>query len=120
MPVRWTFPPSALASADGATASTAALVDISPAPVVAIPPIWETGMRIRVHAHGWHTSGSATPTFTMQLTLAKPATAIASGTLLAISGTLAMPASVTQGPCLLVNWGHSTAIYTPASATAGQ
>jgi hypothetical protein len=123
MPVRWTFPPSALASADGATVSTAVATpgaDSTPAPVASIPPIWEAGMRIRVHAHGWLTSGSATPTVAFTLNLAKPATAIASSTLLITSGALAMPASVTQGPWLLDYWGHCTAISTPASATAGQ
>lgn len=120
MPVRWTFPPSAGSGVDGATASTAALVDITPAPPPQIPPILEVGMKIRIHAHGWTTSGSATPTYTCQLTLAKPATAIASGTQLALSGAIALPASVTQGGWLLDWWGHVTAVSTPASATAGQ
>src|SRR5690348_7440513 len=98
MAVRWTYPvgPS-LGIADGPTASTAALVDITPGTEPPqIPPIWEKGMRMRVHAHGWTTSGSATPTFTMGLYLAAPATAIASALVLAITGNVALPASLTQ------------------------
>ncbi len=124
MSVRWTFPAgSALASADGPTVSTAVAspgVDGTPTPLIQIPPIWELGMRLRIHAHGWITSGSATPTLTIGLWLAKPATALAAATLLATSGALALPAAVTQGPWMLDYYGRCTALSTPASATAGQ
>lgn len=122
MAVRWTYPvgPS-LGIADGPTASTAALVDITPGTEPPqIPPVWEKGMRLRIHAHGWATSGSATPTFTIGLYLAAPATAIASALVLAITGNCPLPASVTQGPWELDWQGKCTALSTPASATAGQ
>jgi len=122
MSVRWTYPvgPS-LGFADGATASTAALVDITPGtePPL-IPPIWEKGMRLRVKAHGWCTSGSATPTLQIGLYLAAPATAIASALVLAISGAMPLPASVTQGPWELNYEADCRALSTPAAATAGQ
>jgi hypothetical protein len=124
MAVRWTFPAGpALASADGPTVNTAVAspgVDASPTPLIQIPPIWELGMRVKIHAGGWMTSGSATPTVVFGLWLAKPAVALASATLLCTTGALAMPASVTQGPWLLDYWGRCTALSTPASATAGQ
>jgi len=77
-------------------------------------------MRLRIHAHGWITSGSATPTLTIGLWLAKPATALAAATLLTTSGALALPAAVTQGPWMLDYYGRCTALSTPASPTAGQ
>jgi hypothetical protein len=124
MAVRWTFPAGpALATADGPTVSTAVAspgVDGTPLPLCQIPPIWELGMKLRVHLHGWCTSGSATPTLALGLWLAAPAVALASATLLATSGAIALPASVTQGPWLFDYWGRCTALSTPASATAGQ
>ena len=123
MPVRWTFPPSALASADGATASTVVAapgVDITPAPVATIPPIWEAGMRIRIHAHGWVTTTSTTPTLGFEFRLAKPATAIASGTTLFGATALTAMVVATNAQWLIDYWGHCTAVSTPASATAGQ
>jgi hypothetical protein len=121
MAVRWTYPvgPS-LGTTDGATASTAALVDITPGTEPPqIPPIWEKGMRLRVHAHGWCTSGSATPTFTMGLYLAAPATLIASALVLSITGNCPLPAAVTQGGWVLDWYGKCTALSTPGSSTAG-
>ncbi len=125
MSVKWTFPAgSALASADGPTVSTAVAspgVDATPTPLIQIPPVWELGMRIRIHGHGWMTSGSATPTHQFGLWLAKPGVALASATLLSGTfATLALPASVTQGPWMFDWWGKCTALSTPASATAGQ
>ncbi len=121
MAVRWTFPAgSALATADGATAGTAALVDISPAPVCQIPPVWELGMRIRIHAMGWYTCGSTATNATLQMSLGKPATAIASATLLTTTDAHALTTSQTQVPWDIWWWGHLTALSTPASATAGQ
>jgi hypothetical protein len=119
MPVRWTFPPAALANADGPTISPTALGDATPLPIGQIPPLWEVGMRIRVHAHGWASSTSVTPTMTVALYLAKPATAIASALLLCTSPALALPV-LTQTGWLLDYWGRVTAVSTPASATAGQ
>jgi hypothetical protein len=119
MPVRWTFPPAALASADGPTASAAATTDITPLPVAPIPPIWEVGMRVRIHAHGWATTTSTTPTLGLTVNLAKPATAFASGTLLVASGLIAMVIA-TNAPWLFDYWGRVTQVSTPASATNGQ
>jgi hypothetical protein len=123
MPVRWTFPPAALASADGPTASTVVAapgVDITPLPVVPIPPIWEVGMRIRIHAHGWVTTTSTTPTLGFEFRLAKPATALASGTTLFGATSLTAMVIATNAPWLIDYWGRVTAVSTPASATAGQ
>jgi hypothetical protein len=121
MAVRWSYPVAPLGFADGATASTAALVDVTPgAAPPQIPPIWEAGMRLRVKAHGWATSGSATPTAVFGLYLAAPATAIASALVLAVTGNTPLPASVTQGPWELYYEAECRALSTPASATAGQ
>jgi len=120
MPVRWSYPAAPLGTADGATASTAALVDVTPgAAPPQIPPIWDVGMRLRITAHGWCTSGSATPTAVFGLYLAAPATAIASALVLAVTGNTPLPASVTQGPWNLFWEGECRALSTPASATAG-
>jgi hypothetical protein len=119
MPVRWTFPPAALASADGPTASAVATTDITPLPVAGIPPIWEPGMRIRIHAHGWVTTSSTTPTLGLQLNLAKPGTAFASGTLLVATALTAMVIA-TNAQWLLDYWGRVTQVSTPATPTNGQ
>ncbi len=121
MAVRWAFPPFEQGYADGPTASTAALVDITPgAEPYLIPPVWERGMRLRVKGHGWCTSGSATPTLIIGLYLAAPATVIASALVLAVTTAMALPASVTQGPWELFYEAECRALSTPASATAGQ
>lgn len=121
MAVRWSYPVAPLGFADGATASTAALVDITPGTAPPqIPPIWEAGMRLRVKAHGWCTSGNVAPTLVIGLYLAAPATAIASGLVLAVTGGTPLPASVTQGPWELYYEAECRALSTPASATAGQ
>jgi hypothetical protein len=121
MAVRWSYPPGEQGYVDGATASTAALVDITPgAQPPQLPPIWERGMRLRVRAHGWCTSGSATPTCVIGLYLAAPATAIGSALVLAVTGNTPLPATVTQGPWLLDYEAECRALSTPASATAGQ
>lgn len=121
MAVRWSYPPAEQGYADGPTASTAALVDITPgAQPPMVPPVWERGMRLRVKAHGWLTSGSATPTLQLGLYLGAPATVVASALVLAISGAMPLPASVTQGPWELSYEAECRALSTPASATAGQ
>ena len=121
MALRWSYPPAEQGYVDGPTASTAALVDITPgSQPPQIPPVWERGMRLRVHAHGWATSGSATPTFTMGLYLAAPAVLIASALVLSITGNCPLPAAVTQGGWLLDGVWECRALSTPASATAGQ
>lgn len=122
MSVRWRIPVGPEQSyADGPAATTAALVDITPGTQPPqIPPVWEKGMRLRVHAAGNLTTASATPTLVLGLYLAAPATAIASALVLAVSGALALPASVTNGPWELDYWGECRALSTPASATAGQ
>lgn len=120
MAVRWRYPVGPLGFADGATASTAALVDVTPGTEPAqIPPVWERGVRLHVWAHGWATSGSATPTAVFGLYLAAPATAIASAVVLAVTGNTPLPASVTQGPWELEFEAECRGLSTPASATAG-
>jgi hypothetical protein len=124
MAVRGVFPAGqALATADGPTVATAVAtpgVDASPTPLCQIPPIWELGMRLKVHAHGYATVGTTATTGTFTLNLAQPATAIASSKLISTTAAITLPVSITNGPWDLYWWGKCVALSTPALALAGQ
>lgn len=121
MSVRWSYPVGPnLGFADGASATTAALVDITPGTEPPqIPPVWEKGMRLRVKAHGNLTTGTTGNNVQLGLYLGAPATAIGSALVLAISAAITSVVSLTNAPWDIDYEAEVRALSTPASATAG-
>src|SRR5215467_8726857 len=89
----WRFPLQPTQYAAGtavvAAALTSALGGISPPQ---LPPIYAPGARLDINVLLEITSGSATPTNTMDLRMGSVGQAIASKTVLAATGALALPA----------------------------
>lgn len=83
--------------ADGATATAAALADISPTPNVVIPAGYlELGQRLRFTAYGRHSSAGTPGTVVMGIYLSASAAAIASGHALAVTAATTLVASQTN------------------------
>lgn len=117
----WRFPLQPIQYAAGTAVTAAALTSglggISPPQ---LPPMYLPGARLDINVLLEITSGSATPTNTLDLRMGSVGQAIASKTILAATSALALPASVTAGPAEMRWWGRIRAISPSAMSIYGQ
>lgn len=117
----WRFPLQPIQYAAGTAVTAAALTSglgaISPPQ---LPPVYAPGAKLTLEVWLEITSGSATPTNTMDLRMGSVGQAIASKTVIAATGALALPASVTAGPAYMYWSGRVRALSPSAMSLYGQ
>jgi hypothetical protein len=112
----WSAPAQALNSASLVTSSftTATLTDISPAPVVLVPPQLAVGTRVRLVAHGSYTATTTASTLTFGFYMAQVGQAItAAGVAALTAGPAATAVAVTGISWILEYFGRITSLTDP-------
>jgi hypothetical protein len=119
----WSAPAQALNSTSLVTSSftTATLTDISPAPVILVPPQLSIGTRLRLVAHGSYIATTTASSLTFGFYMAQVGQAItATGVVTLTAGPSVAALVVTGIPWTLEYWGRVTALTdTVLGATNG-
>jgi hypothetical protein len=112
----WSAPATTLNISSLTTSSftTATLTDISPAPVVVVPPQLNVGTRVRLVAHGSYTASTTASTLTFGFYMAQVGQAItATGVVTLGAGPAVTAVAVTGIPWGLQYYGHIAALTDP-------
>lgn len=117
----WSAPATALNSASLVTSSftTATLTDISPAPVVLVPPQLSVGTRVRLVAHGSYIATTTASTLTFGFYMAQVGQAITATGVVALGAGPAITAVAVSGiPWIMQYYGHIAAVTDPVLGSA--
>lgn len=112
----WSAPVSVLNRASLVTSSftTATLTDISPAPVVIVPPQLAEGTRVRLVAHGSYIATTTASTLTFGFYMAQVGQPItATGVVALTAGPAATAVAVSGIPWILEYFGRMTSVTDP-------
>lgn len=119
-PVRYALAPQMVSSATAVTAA-ALTSGLGGVPLPQIPPQYlYPGIKLIIDALLEITSGSATPTLTLDFRIGLESQAISAKTILAQSSALALPASVTAGPCIMHYEGRFRSLNPSTGSIYGQ